>query len=165
MAADGGESTQAAIREILAKAVTGKWLERAKELVDDTKRHSGMTSSSGEPQHDGQPLSDVVLQTAIVKCRHGCSAAAVQMLMGAPPVPPTPEIYRQVSDLFCTMPLTEEQRQDMDGLTRLAQGKTRARRFTITLKVITEKVTRTKAAAGPGPSGWRNSYVGNHPRA
>ena len=36
LAADGGESTQAAIRERLAKAVGGKWLELAKELVDDT---------------------------------------------------------------------------------------------------------------------------------
>ena len=121
------------------------------------KKHIEQKSGPGEALHDGMPLSDAVLQAAIVECRHGCSAAAVQTLMGAPPVPPTPEIYKQVGDLFCTMPLTEEQMQDMDRLTRLAQGKTRARRFTITLKMMVEQVTRTKAVAGPGPSGWRNT--------
>ena len=59
--ADGGESTQAAIRERLAKAVGGKWLELAKDVVDDTKRHAAKKPSSGEPQHDGQALPDAVL--------------------------------------------------------------------------------------------------------
>ena len=71
----------------------------------------------------------------------------------------SPEIFKQVGKLFCTTPMTSSEKLDMDRLTRLAEGKTRSRRFVITPKVITEKVERSKTAAGPGPSGWRNAYV------
>ena len=107
MAADGGESTKAAIRERLAKAVGGKWLELAKDLMEDTQKYTEKKAGAGYAVSEGMPLSDTVLQAAIIKCRYGCSAAAVQTLMGAPPVPPTPDIYKQVGDLFCEMPLTE----------------------------------------------------------
>ena len=74
-------------------------------------------------------------------------------------MPPSPETDAQIQALFRTAPLTEDEKVAMskviDDIGKLAPRK----RLKVTAKLVGRQIVSQKAAAGCGPSGWRNSHL------
>ena len=74
-------------------------------------------------------------------------------------MPPSPETDAQIQALFRRVPLTDDEKNEMsrvlDDIGKLPARK----RLLVTAKLVGRQVVSQKAAAGCGPSGWRNSHL------
>jgi len=81
------------------------------------------------------------------------------MLSGAPPVPPSTEVNVQVSKLFRTAPLTPEETTRLDAALAGARAVPPGKRCKINPRAAAKQAAQLRPNSGPGPSGWRNSYI------
>ena len=74
-------------------------------------------------------------------------------------MPPSPETDAQIQALFRRVPLTDDEKNEMsrvlDDIGKLPARK----RLLVTTKLVGRQIVSQKAAAGCGPSGWRNSHL------
>lgn len=89
----------------------------------------------------------------------GSGRGAVNILTSAPPVPPSQQVAEQVRELFCCRKRDGATETTFQELINHALHVLAYRRFVVTPELITRRVLNCKAAAGPGPSGWRNSNL------
>lgn len=105
-------------------------------------------------QHD---ITDAMLQAAAIKSRHGSDRAACHILTGGPPVLPGAETDEKVEKLFRTQPLSKEETGDLkDALAAATRGN---KRVHIGPMHASRSVARLRLAAGPDPSGFKNSHI------
>ena len=160
---EGKQSTKLSkiIRDRLRLAADGQWQPLLDECTADNDKLAACTVAAGAAGFannvQAAELSDATLQAAAVKCRHGSDKGACQILTGGPPVPPGPETDEKVNKLFRTAPL------DAAGTEALEQALDRAasvrRRTWCGAKHASRCCARLRLASGPGPSGFRNSYI------
>ena len=150
-----------AIRDRLRLAADKQWQKLVDETIADLSKiteveNAVQRNEDTRPACNGE-LSDATLQAAAVKSRHGSDKGACQILTGGPPVPPGPETDAKVRDLFRTQPLGGA---ESDALQRALDRASAIRRRTwCTSKHASRACARLRLAAGPGPSGFRNSYI------
>ena len=99
------------------------------------------------------------LRRAATLAAAGSAHAAARALIGQPPVPPSPDMPDQMGKLFITqLPPPAERARALelhDKIKRLPPSLQRA----ATAKDAAFQADAARPAAGPGPSGWRNSYI------
>jgi hypothetical protein len=81
------------------------------------------------------------------------------MLSGAPPVPPSTEVNKQVAKLFRTTPLSNEETTRLEAALAEARGVPSSKRCKINPRAAAKQAAQLRPNSGPGPSGWRNSYI------
>ena len=79
------------------------------------------------------------------------------MLTGQPAVPPGPATDDAIHALFRIQHRTDEEEHQLQAA--LATAKSHTRKLRVTLRHVAKQLQATRAAAGHGPSGWRNSYI------
>ena len=89
----------------------------------------------------------------------GALRSAADILVGGPPVPPTPAVTAPIRDQFITAPRTADQDQHLAEAFAAARALAPKAKCRPRLRDVGHQVARSKAAAGPGPSGWRNSPI------
>ena len=145
-----------AIRDRFRHAAAGHWLALAEECLEDTRVSSqGAIHCRDHGWQDG--ITDAALQAAAMKSRHGADKVVCQILAGGPRVPPGPETDAKVGALFRTQPLEEAHAQELGEA--LAAASATRRRNQIGPKFTSRCGARLQLAAGPGPSGFRNTYI------
>jgi hypothetical protein len=148
------------IRARLRKAQEGDWVGLVQDLLTDSAATAPMQHrATASPLGADGTLTAAVAQAATVKARNGSRKAAADLLIGSPAVPPGPATNAQVRALFRCAPLLPAERADLrhvvDAITSLPPKK----RLLVSAKHVDVQITTQKAAAGPGPSGWRNSHI------
>ena len=158
-AEDAQPTTALAIRDRLHRAAQGQWLELTRECLADIATIRDMASMrtprSGTTHPSG--ITDAMLQAAALKSRNGSDRGACQILTGGPPVPPGAETDAKVHALFRTQELSEQEAYELhSALSNASRG---TRRMHIGPWHASRSVARLRLVAGPGPSGFRNSYI------
>ena len=160
----GAKLTQV-IRQRVRKALAGKWGDLVSECVEEQvaqqrpSSSTGMASlSTGGRGPDGR-LTGAAAQAATLKGRTGSLRGAVDVLVGGPPVPPGPAADAAVKKLFCVDELAAAEQVRLENALALAAAIPVRKRLKPTLRLVGQHVGSLKPAAGPGPSGWRNSHI------
>ena len=149
------------IRERLKLAQQGSWARLVEACLEDlgnAERCHVERARLGPRDADGK-LTPAAAQAAAVKARTGSLRSAAAMLTGLPAVPPGRDTDMAVEALFRTTRLTEEEQADFDSAITAAAGISQRARIRVTARLVGQQVAFIKLAAGPGPSGWRNSYL------
>ena len=146
------------IRGRLRMAANGEWKALVEECIKDVElQRLAARASAGRSASSPDHLPDATLQAAAVKSRHGSDKGACQILAGGPPVPPGPETDEKVKELFRTAPPeADEQRELQQALEAAANTR---RKVQVNPAHASRCCTRLQLASGPGPSGFRNSYI------
>ena len=147
----------AIVRDRLRKAAAGKRKELVAECLEDIEIQREVARAQPPRQAPSEQLSDATLQAAAVKSRNGSDKGASQILLGGPQVPPCAETDSKVEDLFCTTPHSAQERQHLEQALQAAAS-TR-RKVQISPAHASRCCARLQPAAGPGPSGFRNSFI------
>ena len=98
-------------------------------------------------------------QAATIRARTGAIRSAADILVGGPPVPPSPAVQATISNQFITAVRIEQQELQLRTAMAAAHALPEKAKCTPRLRGVAQQVARSKAAAGPGPSGWRNSHI------
>ena len=160
-----GETTTATsiIRERVKLALAGKWKELVSQLLEDVEADREKAATSRRPaqgpRDENGNLTKRAAQAAVVRARSGALRAAASALLGGPPVPPGPDTDAAVKALFRTEPLDQQKKRALDQALDAAAGIPPRRRLRVTHRLVGHQVCALKAAAGTGPSGWRNSHI------
>ena len=80
-------------------------------------------------------------------------------MIGGAAVPPGMEADDGVKALFHTEDVGEAERLQLEELIEAAMALPKRKRLRATLRLVGRQVAIIKQAAGPGPSGWRNSHI------
>ena len=152
-------STAKEIRGRLKRAAAGAWLKLVEDCLDDIEKISLSRPVRQQPVQVSAavPISDGALQAAAFKSRCGSDKGACQILTGGPPVPAGPETEEKIRALFRTEQLSHQERSELEDA--LAAAATTRRRPKATPQHASRAVARLQLAAGPGPSGFRNSFI------
>ena len=110
-------------------------------------------------RHHAEGVDAHKAQAAAVRARVGALRSAADILVGGPPVPPTPAVTALIRDQFITAPRTADQDQHLAEAFAAARALAPKAKCRPRLRDVGHQVARSKAAAGPGPSGWRNSHI------
>ena len=154
-----GPATGQLIRDRLKLAAAGDW----QELVDDCVKDVATLTANAQARRQAArpsgavPISDQVLQAAAFKSGCGSDKGACQILTGGPPVPPGPDVDEKVRALFRTSELSQQERAQLEEA--LAGAAATRRRPRVSPQQASRAVAWLQLAAGPGPSGFRNSFV------
>jgi hypothetical protein len=143
----------------LFSARAGDWQGLIGALLADLAAQPAVDGVRPQARDANGAISAATAQAATVKARCGSRRAAADMLVGGPPVPPSPETEAQVQALFRTVPLTSDEKIAMSKVIDDISSLAPRRRLKITPKLVGRQILSQKAAAGCGPSGWRNSHL------
>ena len=167
-----GASTQAHHNRRLAKAAQGEWNELLREYIadlitlDPRTAHTQTSAQTHQAPEPDQPADQRTLERAARRAREGAIVAAAAALIGGPRVAPSRAVTEQIRSQFITSTTPshdEDARHVMSRIkVRTSPGLVIARPLTL------DFIARLRPLAGPGPSGWRNSYIGaiaNHREA
>ena len=157
--AEEAPGTCQTIQERLHRAACGKWLELVQECKQDvdltlSARTNTQREAVGAVQAE---LTDAKLRAAVVKSRSGSDRGASQILMGGPPVPAGEETDAKVKAQFRTDRLSPAEADELHDA--LASARRITRRIHISSLHASRSVARLRLASGPGPSGFRNSFI------
>ena len=144
-----------AIRDRLHRAAQGEWTELVSDCLSDVTKQ--LRRSRGAPAAVDGEISDAMLQAASLKSRNGSDRGAAQILVGGPAVPPGAETDEKIKALFRTEPLVADELGELQEV--IAASRRCSRRIYIGPAHASRSVARIRMAAGPGPSGFRNSYI------
>ena len=111
------------------------------------------------PRQSAQGVDPRKAQAAAIRARTGALRSAADILTGGPPVPPTPEIRALIAEQFITSAPDPANLARLHAATAAARNLPAKRKCEPRLKHLANQLARSKAAAGPGPSGWRNSHI------
>ena len=143
-----------AMRRRFAMAEKGDWLTLVIEALQ--RRHDDEGERlSDEAQHSVQAQRRKLLGRAAAKTRGGCLRTAVQLLTGHGKAGATQQTLDEVWRLTCAPPHETD-----DAAEQAAKKVARQAKWTrIPRRVVKQRVFAARAAAEPGPSGWRNSHT------
>ena len=149
-----------AIRDRARLAVCQEWEALVDALLHDLQvsRDTHVAPSvigRGSRDEHGR-LTSAAAQTATVKARTGSLRGSSAVLIGGPPVPPSPEADASVQSLFHTEPLSLAEHARLEEALAAAAAIPARKRLRVTLRQVGCQASVMKPAAGPGPSGWRN---------
>ena len=151
-------SYAAAVQRRLQLAQHHEWLVLLREL-------QGEPHPSAPARHEGRVAEPTVewdtrtLTRAAVLSRAGSTRAAAATLVDQPPVPPTPRVVEQLRGQFRTQELSDDELRRRHGILRRIGVASLRSVQPVTPKKAAAKADQLKAAAGPGPSGFRNGYI------
>jgi hypothetical protein len=134
------------------------WLELVANAAVDAIA-STKPASARMPQGPSDPLGPARAQAAAIRARTGSLRGASSLLTGGASVPPGPATDAQIKTMFATSEPPDEDCHELQMLLRRAAQLPAGRRLKVTLRLVGRQVAGLKPAAGPGPSGWRNSHV------
>ena len=154
---DNIASVVSVLRPRARAAREGKWLELVQELIDEFAKRSPSSSPQPPQGADDAELSPALAQAVASRARTGALRSAAAMLTGQPAVPPGPTTDAAVRALFHTSPRPEP--EDVRLSAAAAAARSSPRRLKVTLRHVATQLRATRAAAGHGPSGWRNSHI------
>ena len=156
----------AAIRRRLLAATAGNWEQLAHECLAEIDAAAQSSLPSGAQMHatsdPHQPLSDEVLAKAAARARVGGLRCAANIMTSGPPVPPGPETDEKIRSLFFMAPPGLPPLQPDDDLAKALQHVRNLAPKTkpdIRPRTASYIAGRLYAAAGPGPSGFRNAFL------
>ena len=151
-------STAAAIRERLRLAAAGDWLKIVQDCLADLEKYTAVHARR-PPRSATDPLDARTLQAAAQKAAHGSAKGAAAILTGGPPVPPGIDTDRKVAEFFHSQPRSAVEdaalKQALDAVSKLPH-RTKA---VIKPRTASHRCAMLKPAAGPGPGGFRNSFI------
>ena len=157
-------STQAHHNRRLAKAARGEWNELLREYIadliasDPRTTHTHTTTQTHQAPEPDQPADQRTLERAARRAREGAIVAATAALIGGPRVAPSRAVTEQIRSQFITSATPSH---DEDVRHVMSRIKVRAsHELVITRPLTLDFIARLRPLAGPGPSGWRNSYIG-----
>ena len=116
-------------------------------------------AASNRPPAAEEEVSPQAAQAAAARYRCGSIRAARATLVGGLPVPPGPDADAAVQSLFRTEPLVAEEKARLEKALAAAAGLPERRRLRVTNRMVGRQAAAIAAAAGPGPSGHRSSYI------
>ena len=157
-------STQANHNRRLAKAARGEWDELLREYIaelisaDPRRTFTENTAQTNQAPEPDQPADQRTLERAARRAREGAIVAAAAALIGGPRVAPSRAVTEQIRSQFITSATPPD-----DEDVRHVMSRIRARACperVITRPLTLDFIARLRPLAGPGPSGWRNSYIG-----
>ena len=154
----------AVIRRRLTAAASHDWSSLVNECLAELDQHNKQRHTR-PPEHQsipqlGTPLDDATLARAAAKARQGGLRSAASILVGGPSVPPGPETDAKIYELF-----QMASGQTVEGMARLEQAVKMAAqvpdrfRAVIRPRTASRIASHLKGPAGPGPSGFRNTYI------
>ena len=154
----GGEpgAVATAIRKRLRLAANSQWQELVDDCLSDLQSGPARQSS---PTQAGDSISDGALQAAAVKAKHGSLRGAAAILTSGPRVPPGLETDEKVKQLFRTEALTVDEAAGLDDALATAAGVASRNRMSFGPRHASRSCARLQPAAGPGTSGFRNTYI------
>ena len=159
-----GAKVTTTIRARLQLARQGSWLELARRLRDDyeaslrRRRDDARQRPPGAQQAEPE-LSRAEAQAAATRARTGSTKGAAGILTRGPAVPPGEGTDEAVRALFQTEERTANDEQELRGLLAKAMATPARKKLAVTLKLVGGQAAAIRPAAGPGGSGWRNSYI------
>ena len=119
----------------------------------------GQGSRPNERTADGSWTDAVLGRAASLTLAQGSKAAA-DLLLGEPRVPPSREVAEEMAALFRTnAPSEEEKTRRNELLTRIRELPRKVLKK-VKPRDAARQADLARPAAGPGPSGMRNSYIG-----
>ena len=152
------------VRERISLARSGNWMELVDQCMKDLELGKQQRSAHGGRQAEIVTDADgnvppSVAQAAAVRGRTGSLRSAACILLGGPPVPPGPDTDSRVQNLFQMSEFSSEARSKLQRASDAAAALPQRRRIRVTLRMVGQQAGRLKPAAGPGPSGMRNSHL------
>ena len=111
------------------------------------------------PRQAAQGVDKRKAQAAAIRARTGALRSAADILVGGPPVPPTPAITALIRDQFITDLPAPDHLQRLQAAIAAARQLPTKGRCVPRLRDVANQIARSRPAAGPGPSGWRNSHI------
>ena len=153
-----------AVRARLDMIKAGQW----HELIDECLADLADEIAHPQPQRRYEAATTMVpdgaltasaAQAATVRARTGALRSAASLLAGAPPVPPGPGTDEKLKELLPHQPLGRDAGSRLTKALEAAMAVPRRRRLRVTPRMVGKQVARLRAAAGPGPSGWRNTHI------
>ena len=145
------------VKRRLQLATESKWMLLVNECLEEVR----MRSQDVPPKaacRDSQLSPKDYAQAAKRGHRSGAKAC-LQHLTGLPNVEPSADVDEQVSRLYRTKPLSTEEAAALEAELARARAVKKSYRPMISRKLVTQRVHRLRAQAGPGPSGFRNAYL------
>ena len=116
-------------------------------------------SSQTAPRQAAQGVDPRKAQAATIRARNGALRSAADILTGGPPVPPSPAVREMICSQFITSAPPDEDSARLLAAMAAAHALPAKQKCEPRLKNVANQLARSKAAAGPGPSGWRNSHI------
>ena len=144
-------SVRAHVIQRLVLFETGHWEAFLQQPLDMLKDRPCRIAPASAPADDAAPhLDPHVVERACERALDGSLKAAVRLLLGSQPLPPTADTVSQVLSLYPTEgepaalpPLSEDSRRTPPH----------------TVREVSHKLRTLRSTAAPGPSGERNSHL------
>ena len=147
------------IRARLRAARAGDWAALIQDVLDELAAEIVDPERSPPRAADSQaPLTLQAAQSAVLRARTGALRSACAQLVGGPPVPPSEAARTMISELF-PPPLDDAQAAHLTRALESAQAVEYNQRLRTTPRQIGRQLNMLKPAAGPGPSGYRNTHI------
>ena len=155
------------IRGRLVLARAGRWSDLVSALLDHLEEEgtdllvgSQCTRPEAECSFETEDvLPEHFAQAVALKARTGSLRAAAAMLTGGPAVPAGPATDAAIRELFQTSELSDMEHVRLQAALAKARSAPPGQRPKITLRSVASQLASSRPAAGPGPSGWRNSHL------
>ena len=153
----------AVIRSRLRQARAADWISLVQDALDDL---AATAPAPFEPPavpvpraHDpAAPLTAQSAQAAVLRARTGALRSAAAQLTGNLPVPPSDAAVDMVASLF-PQPLDAAESAELDQALEAARSVDVQSCLRATPRLVGRQLHLLKPAAGPGPSGFRNSHI------
>ena len=153
----------ATVRRRLLAAAADHWSEVIQDClveIEDEKTRPKPVSNTPAFPHPGAALDEATLDRAAAKARVGGLRSAANILTGGPAVPPGPETDRKIHALFkMAADQTSDERSRFDDALHMTGQLPPKVRSTIRPRVASRIASHLRGSAGPGPSGFRNSFI------
>ena len=153
-----GELVRARLR-LLRDGARGQLVE---ELHDHIASQQGQSKEPRAPtaeEEDDDQVSPAKATAAALKARTGSIRAAADILSSGPKVPPGQETKTMIMKLFDVNDHDDAMYVELNSLRDRVERVPAEQRFRPTLRQVSMQTSAMRPAAGPGPSGWRNSYI------
>ena len=152
-------STLRVLRARLRSARSGDWVALVQDALDELAADAPDADCPPPRALDqAAPLTQRRAQAAVLRARSGALKSAAAQLTGGPPVPPSNAARTMVEELFPD-PLDDDQASHLTRALEAAQSVGLHQRLRVTPRLIGHQLAMLKPAAGPGPSGYRNSHI------
>ena len=150
--------TAAEVRQRLHRATMGERLGLARDLVAAVRAELPVPDPPPHPDPSA-PIPLARLSAAAAKGQSGSLRGARDLLTGGPPAPPGPDTDSKVVALFRTDAPESAERNALADAIAAARALPPRQLPHVRPRLASQRCAQLSAPAGPGPSGWRNSYI------
>ena len=149
------------LKQRLLMAREGQWVRLAGDLLSRLREEADIERSNGDlaQQSAVGELNEHRAQQAVLKARSGNLRAAAAILIGGPAVPPGEQTDAQIQQLFHTSQPSDHDQRELREAIAVVDALPQRSKLKPTLRQVGRQAAAIRPAAGPGGSGWRNSYI------